>query len=380
MKLFHLADLHIGKRVNEFSMLEDQRYILDQVLGYADSLHPDGILIAGDVYDKTLPPAEAVELFDRFLTGVADRGISCFVTGGNHDSAERIAFGAGIMNARAVYLSRVFRGGLEPVTMGDEFGEVDVYMLPFIKPVHVRGFYPDAVIENCGDAVKAVLSGISADYTRRRVLLAHQFVTHNGAEPARCESESSSLGGLDGIDAAVFDAFDYVALGHIHGPQHVGRETVRYAGSPLKYSFSEAGHRKSLSVVTLERMGEIRIETVPLEPLRDLREIRGPLERLLSQEIRAEVGTENYLHVTLTDEEEILDALEKVRYVYPNVMRLDYDNRRTRASGATAAVENITLKTPLQLFSEFYQLQNNREMDRETTETVREMLHEEAGA
>jgi exonuclease SbcD len=374
MKLIHLADLHIGKRVNEFSMLEDQKYILSQILNIFDDLKPDGILIAGDVYDKALPPAEAVEVLDDFLTAIARRRIPCFVISGNHDSPERLAFGARIMAGQQIHMSPVFQGEITSLVLEDENGSVNVYLLPFLKPAQVRRFYPEAEIDNYEEAVRIVLANSRIDPSARNVLLAHQFITSGGLEPERCESESISVGGLDNIDASLFAGFDYVALGHLHGPQAIGRETVRYVGSPLKYSFSETRHTKTVTVVGLGPKGEVQITALPLVPLRDLREIKGPLRELLRPENYAGTNTEDYMHVTLTDEEDILDAIGKVHTVYPHVMRLDYDNKRTKGLIAGTAAGEAAQKSPLELFREFYKLQNNTEMDAARTTIVRELL------
>jgi DNA repair protein SbcD/Mre11 len=379
MKLLHLSDLHIGKRVNEFGMLEDQKYILVKILNIIDESKPDAILIAGDIYDKSMPSADAVELFDEFLTGIAQRNIPCFVISGNHDSAERIAFGSRIMAGQRIYMSKVFDGKLEPTVLTDEIGEVNIYMLPFIKPANVRGFFPDAIIESFEDAVKTVIDHAKIDTAKRNVLLAHQFITASGIEPKRSESEIISVGGLDNIDASVFDDFDYVALGHLHGPQEIGRKTIRYAGSPLKYSFSEARQIKSVTIIELEQKGDVVIKMVPLIPNRDLREIKGPIQELLSPTVYEGTNTDDYIHVTLTDEEDILDAIGKLHTVYPNVMRLDYDNPRHRLINANSAAEDVAQKSHLELFQEFYLLQNCVELDDEKTAMISKFFEELGG-
>jgi len=379
MKLIHLADLHIGKRVNEFSMLADQKFILSQILQILDDLKPDGILIAGDVYDKALPTAEAVEVLDDFLTAIARRLLPCFVISGNHDSPERLAFGARIMAGQRIHMAQVFAGTIAPIVLEDENGCLNVYLLPFLKPAQVRRFYPEAEIESYEDAVRIVLANSRIDPSARNVLVAHQFITSAGLEPERCESESISVGGLDNIDVSLFAGFDYVALGHLHGPQAIGRDTVRYVGSPLKYSFSEARHSKTMTVVELGPKGEVQITAQPLVPLREMREIKGPLRELLRPENYAGTNTEDYLHVTLTDEEDIMDAIGKVHTVYPNVMRLDYDNKRTKAITAGTAAGETTQKSPLELFQEFYKLQNHTEMDAARTTIVRELLEKMGG-
>ena len=271
MKFFHLSDLHLGKRLNEFNLLEDQDYILRVILGLLDEEKPDAVLLAGDIYDKAVPSAEAVQLFDFFLRRLAERGLQVFVISGNHDSPERIAFGSRLMDPSGIHMSPVYDGAVRPISLRDEWGEVKVYMLPFLKPAHVRRFFPEAEIGSYTDAMRTVIEAMDVDPAARNLLVTHQFVT--GA--ARSESEEISVGGTDNVDASVFDRFDYVALGHIHSPQSVERESLRYCGTPLKYSFSEARQEKSVTVVELGRKGELRLRTLPLTPLRDMRELRG---------------------------------------------------------------------------------------------------------
>lgn len=364
MKFIHLSDLHLGKRVNEFSMLEDQEYILKKILNVIDDENPDGVLIAGDVYDKSMPSAEAVQLFDDFLYRLSSRNLQVFVISGNHDSPERIAFGARLMDGSGVHLSPVYEGKVTGVTMQDEYGEVHIYMLPFIKPSHVRRFYPETEINSYTDAVSAALSEVPKNSEERNILITHQFVT--GA--FRSESEEISVGGSDNVDASVFDSFDYVALGHIHGPQNVGRDTVRYCGTPLKYSFSEAKHVKSVTVVELKEKGNISVRPITLVPRHDLREIKGRYMELTEKSYYENMAADDYLHITLTDEEDITDAIGKLRVIYQNLMKLDYDNRRTRSSMQLEGVESIKQKTPLELFAEFYEKQNNQPMSEEQQE------------
>lgn len=359
MRLLHLADLHLGKRVHEFSMLEDQRYILKQILGIMEEEHADGVLIAGDIYDKTVPPAEAVQLLDDFLTRIAERKIPVFLISGNHDSAERISFGAKLFAKSGVYFASGYQGKTEFVTLEDAYGKLDIYLLPFIRPVYVRQAFPELAEEivSYQDALRIVLAHIDLDREHRNVLVAHQFVT--GAE--RCESEEIQVGGLDNVDASLFRDFDYVALGHIHGPQWISRETVRYAGTPLKYSFSEARHQKAVTMVELRGKGEVEIRKIPLIPLRDMRKIRGTYEELTRRSVYENTNLEDYVQVTLTDEEDIFDAVGKLRVIYPNLMKLEYDNRRTGKSRETA-VEEKAERTPLEYTKELFAMQNERSM------------------
>ncbi len=361
MKLIHLSDLHLGKRVNEFSMLEDQQYILTEILQIIDREKPDGVMIAGDVYDKSVPSAEAVALLDDFLVRLAKRDLQVFLISGNHDSPERMAFGGRLMAQSGVHLAPVYDGKVSPITLTDEYGLVNLYLLPFLKPAHVRRCFPEREILTYTDALAAAIETMGVDTAQRNVLVTHQFVT--GA--ARCDSEEISVGGTDNVDVSVFEPFDYVALGHIHGPQQVGRETVRYCGTPLKYSFSEAKHQKSVTVVELGEKGAVSVRTVPLTPMRDLAELRGTYEELTFRGFYQ--GTSyprDYVHITLTDEEDIPDAVSKLRIIYPNLMKLDYDNQRTRAGIVLEGAEDQQ-RSPLELLEEFYEKQNGQPMGEE---------------
>lgn len=376
MKFLHISDLHIGKRVNEFSMIEDQRYVLGQILDIAEREHAEGVIIAGDIYDKSVPSAEAVQIFDWFLTGLAGRGKKVFAVSGNHDSPERIAFGAQLMNGRGVYLSPVYNGGTSRIILQDEYGELCLYLLPFLKPATVRHALEKELEgeapESYQDAVRLAVERMETDDTKRNILVAHQFVTGAG----RCDSEEVAVGGLDNVDAELFDRFDYVALGHIHSPQSVKRETVRYCGTPLKYSFSEAEQEKSVTLVELKEKGNISLSTVPLSPLHDMRKIRGTYEEVMSRSFYQGTDREDYVQITLTDEEDIPDGLQKLRTVYPNLMRLAYDNNRTRQEQNVEAAEEIEQKSELELFQEFYELQNNQPMSGEQTEFVKKMIED----
>lgn len=372
MKFIHLSDLHIGKRVNEFSMLEDQKYILEKILETAEAEAADGVILAGDLYDKPVPPAEAVRVLDAFLTRLAEMGMPVFAVSGNHDSAERVAFGAQLFSGRGVYVSPVYDGKVEYISLRDSFGEVRVYLLPFVKPAVVRHVFEEEEIDSYQDAVRAAVEHMEVDPAVRNVLVAHQFVT--GA--ARCESEEILVGGLDNVDAAVFDQFDYVALGHIHSPQHVGRETVRYCGTPLKYSFSEAGQEKSVTVVELGDKGDVGIRKIPLKPLRDMRRIRGSYIEVTDRAFYQDMNMEDYVQITLTDEEDVPDGMQKLRVIYPNLMRLEYDNTRTRESGDVNGACEVEQKSELELFGEFYELQNNQAMSGKQEAFVRRLIEE----
>lgn len=370
MKLVHLSDLHIGKRVNDFSMLEDQEYILNEIIGIIDDEQPQAVIIAGDIYDKTVPPAEAVSLFDDFLCRISEKKIQTFVISGNHDSAERIAFGSRLMDGSGIHMSPVYDGNVRPYEMTDEHGKVMIYMLPFVKPAHVRRYFPDENTETYTDALKTAVSHMNVNPGERNILVTHQFVT--GA--SRSDSEEISVGGTDNVDASVFDMFDYTALGHIHGPQKVGRDTLRYCGTPLKYSFSEINHKKSVTITELHEKGNVSVRTVGLTPLRDMREIKGTYDEL-TQKCRYEnTATDDYLNVILTDEEYVPNALDRLRTIYPNIMKLSYSNTRSAAEADFSDTDCVEQKSPLDLIGDFYRSYNGRELSDEQVKFMTEII------
>lgn len=351
MKIFHLSDLHFGKKVNGFSMIEEQEYIILKILQAIDSEKPDALLIAGDVYDKSIPSAEAVRLFDKFLFSLSQKQLKVFIISGNHDSAQRLSFASRLISEAGIYISPAYDGNIHPCTLTDEYGKLNIYMLPFIKPADVRAAFKDIAVESYNDAVRIAIENMHIDTKERNILVCHQFVTGS----VRCDSEEVSVGGIDNVDANVFDGFDYVALGHIHSPQWVGREAVRYCGTPLKYSFSEANHKKSITVVELKEKGKVDIKLIPLEARRDLKEISSSYEIITSKSFYESLNRQDYYRITLTDEEDIYDAVTKLRVIYPNLMKLDYSNRRTAACEEITATEK---KSELEYFAELYEKQN----------------------
>ena len=372
MKFVHLSDLHLGKRVNEYSMLEDQEYILTKIINIIDDEKPSGVIIAGDVYDKSIPSAEAVQMFDDFLTRLAKRNLQVFIMSGNHDSPERMSFGSRLMDQSGIHISQVYDGKITPFTLQDESGDVNIYMLPFVKPVHVKRF-SDESIESYTDAMRVAIAQMNVDQSTRNLLITHQFVT--GA--TRSESEDISVGGSDNVDVSVFDGFDYVALGHIHSPQNCTSERVRYCGTPLKYSFSEAKDNKSVTVVELTEKGSLSVKTVPLIPMRDMVEIKGKYNEIMLKSFYENTSyQEDYIHITLTDEEDIVDAIGKLRTVYHNLMKLDYDNKRTRSVSQVDGAVDVETKTPIELFSDFYELQNNQPMSDEQKAFVEDLIEQ----
>lgn len=370
MKILHLSDLHFGKRLNNFSLLEDQYHINQQIFKLAEDTHIEAVIIAGDVFDKQIPSAGAIQLFDDFLNFWAELNLPVFIISGNHDSAERLSFGANIFSSSNIYISPVYNGQITPITLNDAYGKINFYLLPFIKPATVRPFFPDEKINSYTEAVQTVLKKLPLNKNERNILIAHQFVT--GA--VLSDSEEIVIGGLDNIDAHIFNSFDYVALGHIHTPQTILRDTIRYCGTLLKYSFSEANQQKSATIVNIKTKGQIDIDTYPVKPLHDMRKIKGTYAELTSQQTYINTDTNDYILATLTDEEDIPDAVNRLRSIYPNIMQLNYDNMRTRTSRNIETIDTNTAKAPLELFNEFYKLQNNQPLNEIQSQIIQDLI------
>ena len=357
MKFIHLGDLHIGKSIGEFDLIEDQKYILDQILDIAEKNGIDAVLIAGDVYDKTIPSEAAVRLFDYFICRLAEKRIKTFIITGNHDSDERLNFGSSLFEARDIFISAKYEGKLFKKEVEDSDGKVNIYLMPFIKASQVRHFYPDEEIENYDDAVRVVLDKSMINPEERNILVAHQFVAGKSADPQLGGSESVStqtVGLVEQIGADCFTDFDYVALGHIHSPQSVGREEIRYAGSPLKYSLSEASNNKFATIVNLGKKGDVDIKLEPLYPMRDLRHLKGRMKQLLKEENI--IAPEDFIYVTLTDEETVGNAMGIFQQYYPNTIRIEYDNSHTRELQQTDITQITENKTFGEMISDFYQM------------------------
>lgn len=370
MKILHLSDLHFGKRLNNFSLLEDQYHINQQIFKLAEDTHIEAVIIAGDVFDKQIPSAGAIQLFDDFLNFWAELNLPVFIISGNHDSAERLSFGANIFSNSNIYISPVYNGQITPITLNDAYGKINFYLLPFIKPATVRPFFPDEKINSYTEAVQTVLKKLPLNKNERNILIAHQFVT--GA--VLSDSEKIVIGGLDNIDAHIFNSFDYVALGHIHTPQTILRDTIRYCGTLLKYSFSEANQQKSATIVNIKTKGQIDIDTYPVKPLHDMRKIKGTYAELTSRQTYINTDTNDYILATLTDEEDIPDAVNRLRSIYPNIMQLNYDNTRTRTSRNIETIDTNTAKAPLELFNEFYKLQNNQPLNEIQSQIIQDLI------
>lgn len=367
MKFIHTSDLHIGKKLHELSLYDEQKNFLEQILSALKTENADCLVIAGDVYDKSVPPAEAVVLFDNFITQLAEMNIPALIISGNHDSAERISFGSRIMEKKGIHFSPVYNGNIEPVVLTDSYGEVNFYMLPFIRPSAVRRFFEDREIKNYTDALNAVIEKMNVDYDKRNVIIAHQFVT--GA--SCCDSEEISVGGIENVDSSVFDGFDYTALGHIHNPQDIGTKTVRYCGTPIKYSFSEENHDKSMTVVEIREKGYCEPKTIPFSPIHNMRTIKRSFEEICKLE-----PSDDYIHITLTDEEDVLYAMDKLRLRFSNLLWLDYDNKRTRTEFSFTDETISEKKQPSELFEEFFSMCNNSDMSDEQKSYMTEIINE----
>ena len=372
MKLVHLADLHLGKKVNEFSMIDDQEYILKEIINIIDDEKTDGVLVAGDVFDRPIPSEEAIKLWDDFLNAMAKKNIQVFAISGNHDSAVRFAEHTSLMDSTGIHLSPEYNGKTNKYQIEKQGVKVNIYLLPFIKPIHVRHYFPDEDINNYTDACRVAIENMQVNKEELNILIAHQFVT--GA--TRCDSEEISVGGLDNVDVTVFEDFDYVALGHIHGKQTIGRETIRYSGTPLKYSFSEKNHVKSVTVIEIDSKKDISVREVNLTPRRDMAEIRGKCSDLIQGISNENVDANDYLQVVLTDENDVPNAMSDLRRVYPNIMKLSYDNTRTREDRSLELNRDVEKKSPIDLFKEFYENQNNQSLTDEQREFMEELIEE----
>lgn len=377
MRLIHLGDLHLGKSLGDFDLIEDQRYILDRILEIVDKNNIDGVLIAGDVYDRAIPSEAATNLLDYFLKSLAERNVKTFMISGNHDSDDRLNYGSSLFAANQIYISAQFKGSLYKQTVNDEFGEVNIYLLPFVKASQVRHFYPEEKIENYDAAVRTILKHTDIDNEKRNVIVAHQFVAGKGTDPELGGSEGAgtlSVGLVEKISYDCFDGFDYAALGHIHSPQCVGREEVRYSGSPLKYSLSEVNNDKSVPMITLGDKGDVKIELLKLRPLRDMRHLKGPIEKLLD---KANIsGPEDFIYATLTNEDIINDAMGIMQQVYPNTVRIDYDNAHTRELERIDITAITQHKSFDELISDFYRKMYSCEISEEELQVMMETAKE----
>ncbi len=379
MKFLHLADLHLGKILQEQSLIEDQEYMLNQIIEIIEKENIDAVLISGDVYDRSVPPAEAVNLLDCFLkTLIKELKIKVFMIAGNHDSKDRLAFGSKIFEDEGLYIESKYNGDLRKVELQDEYGKLNIYMLPFVKTIEVKQFFEDDLENNYNTAINKIISKEKINVKERNIILVHQFVTAGMVEPVRTESEVLSLGGIENVDVSNFNDFDYVAIGHVHRPQKIGRDTARYAGTILKYSFSEINHNKTIPIIELKDKGDININLVQLNPLRDMREIKGPIEELIKQENYECGNTNDYIKAVITNEEPVYDAIGQIRRIYPNTLKLEIRNSKTisNVEEQNINLENVKKKTELELFADFYKAQNNADLDEKRTEIIKNIISE----
>ena len=379
MKILHLADLHIGKIVLEQSMLEDQKYMLNQIIEKIKEEKIEVVLISGDVYDRGVPPADAVEVLDDFLKVlIKDLKLKVCMIAGNHDSKERLNFGSKIFANDGLYICADYNGSLEKIEMEDEYGNLNIYMLPYIKPVEIRQYFEEKEITSYHDAVKQVIEKEDINTNERNIILSHQFVTAGNEEPEKSDSETMFLGGTENVDVSCYKDFDYVALGHIHGPQRIGRDTARYAGTMLKYSFSEVNQKKSLTILDFKEKNDLKIELIPLKPLRDMRVIKGPIEELLKEENYMTTNREDYIKAVITNEEPVYDAIGKIKKIYPNTLRLEIENSKMM-NGTEVNMTNldrIKKKDEVELFNEFFKFQHNQDLNEIQLEIMKEVANE----
>ena len=378
MKIMHLSDLHLGKSILEQSLINDQEYILNKIIDIIKDKSIDIVLVAGDVYDKGIPNIDAVKLFSSFLTRLYKLGVKVFVIAGNHDSKDRLSFGNELFIDNGVYIEGIFYGNLKYITLYDNYGEFNVFMLPFVKPADVRVYFENENIDSYDDAIKCIIKNTEIDKRKRNIIMVHQFVTASGVDLIRSDSENISLGGIDNVDVSNFDDFDYVAMGHIHRPQKLVKDTNRYSGSILKYSFSEVNHKKSIPVIEFRDKGDIDIELIDLLPLRDMKVIKGKLNELLDKNFVKDVNTDDYINAIITDDDYIMDAIGKLRSVYKNILKLEYDNKRNSINIENNSHNIFDIKkiSELNLFKDFYFKQNNIELDTMRLKILEDIIDE----
>lgn len=377
MKILHLSDLHIGKNVLEQSMIEDQEYILKQVTKNIKKEKIDIVLISGDIYDRSIPPSEAVNLLDDFLKIlIKDLKLKVFIISGNHDSKERLNFGSKIFEEEGLYICTSYEGNIKKVQLEEKYGKINIYMLPFIKPIEIRKYFEDIEINNFNDAIKNIIKKENVNKDERNIILSHQFVTAGNEEPEKSDSETLFLGGTENVDISNYDKFDYVALGHIHGPQRIGRDTARYAGTVLKYSFSEVNQKKALTIIDYKEKGNLKYKTIPLVPIRDMRVIKGPIEELLKEENYIGTNRNDYIRAIITNEEPIYDAIGQIKRVYPNTLRLDIENSKykNKYENKLSNIDEIKKRDELELFNEFFKFQNNNKLNKMQTEIMKNII------
>lgn len=381
MKILHLADMHLGKAIQEQTLIEDQKYMLEKIIEKIKKEKIELVLISGDIYDKAIPSTEAVNLLDELLnTLVKELKIKVCMIAGNHDSKDRLGFGNKIFENEGLYISSKYEGKIKKVELEDKYGKLNIYMLPFIKPVEVRQYFEEE-IKTYEDAMNVVMKNEEIDENERNIILVHQFVTAGTVSPERTESEILSLGGTDNVDISNFDKFDYVAIGHVHRPQKIGRDTARYAGTMLKYSFSEINHNKTVPVIDFKEKGNLTFELEELKPLRDMREIKGPIEQLIAPENYEGTNRNDYIRAIITNEEPVYDAIGQIKKIYPNTLKLELRNSKTNTNLEydEANLEKIKTKSEIELFDDFYKMQNNENLNEEQAKIMQSIIKEVIG-
>lgn len=373
MKLLHLADLHIGKIIYEQSLLEDQEYMLKEIVKIIEQEKVEVVLLSGDIYDRSVPPADAVDVLNEFLNSLIKvLKVKVFIIPGNHDSKERLNFGSKIFESDGLYIQASYDGKLRCVKLSEY---INIYMLPFVKPVEVKQYFESEKINTYNEAVKLIMEKETIDEGKVNILMAHQFVTAGNNNPEICESETLNVGGVENVDTSNFEKFDYVALGHIHGPQRIGKDTIRYTGTMLKYSFSEVNHNKSVVLINIKSKKNIEYELIPLKPLRDMRIIKGPIEELLNKDNYKNTNTQDYIKAIITNEEAIYDAIGQIRRVYPNTLSLEISNIKSSIQNVELEnIESLKQKGEFELFDDFYEFQNNVRLDGEQKEIIKEII------
>lgn len=381
MKFIHLSDLHIGKTILEQALIEDQAYMLNQIIEIIKEEKIDAVLIAGDIYDRSVPSSEAVNLLDEFLNNLIKKiKVKVFIISGNHDSKERLNFGSRIFENDGLYIQTSYDGFIRNVSLEDEYGKLNIYMMPFVKPADVKNYFEEE-INGYDDAFRKIMDKEDVNQKERNIILTHQFITAGNSEPEKCESETLVLGGTENVDISNFDKFDYVAIGHIHGPQRIGRDTARYSGTMLKYSFSEVNHKKSVVIIDFKEKENLEYKLVPLKPLRDMRVIEGPIEELLKEENYKGTNLEDFIRAIITNEEPVYDAIGQIRKIYPNTLRLDIKNSKSAQNLESdfTKIDNIKQKDELELFDEFFEFQNNVNLNDKQKEIMRKIIDEVKG-
>ena len=377
MKFMHLSDLHLGRTILEQSLIDDQKYILDKILEIIIERKVDVVLVCGDVYDKSIPSVDAVNLFSDFLTDLYKNNVKACVISGNHDSKDRLSFGNALFVDNGIYIEGIFKGSLKCISFGKDYEKTNIFMLPFVKPIDIKKYYSDFEINSYDDAVRCVINNTKINKKERNIIMIHQFVTGSNVEIERSESETIYLGGIDNVDVNIFKDFDYVAMGHIHRPQKLIKETIRYAGSPLKYSFSEATHNKSVPIIEFDSKNNMKIDLVNILPKRDMRIIKGPIDKLLDKEVYKDTNLDDYICAVITDNDYVIDAIGKLRQVYKNILKIEYENDRNINNEDMDKVVNIDKDIgPNELFSNFYREQNNIELDNERMKIVDDVIKE----